>query len=965
MFAAKVPGNILSSRRNLLMPVKPPSPTPRKIGEYLSLKKHNIQETLDLQKTLESLDTIKLFGEILIENGKITATELTLALDKQRVDVMKRLPVFRSIPVRGLKALCSVMNDVFIGADKEFISQDSMGDCLYILLTGTARAYWVDEIAGRTELGTVEAGDIIGEIDYFMDGKRSSSARSISSIHLLQVKYRDLKEAFKKIPMLAVNFLEQLQYSNLRVGEILNKSREAERALKSYQSFLNLSELFDLRITIEELLVKNVTMASKIMEAERATLFLVDEAAGQLWSRVAEGSGVREIRIPIDSGIAGWVAQNKTILNIEDAYNDDRFNPDVDKKTGYRTRSILCGPVINLQGELLGVVQIINKKIAQFSEQDEKVFRILSQQIAISLDNFYLSKKVMSNYEKVSVLLDIANVAAQTMDLKLLIPNLVNKISQILNSERASLFLLNRATNELWSRAAQDLEISEIRFPVSVGIAGHVVMTGKGRKINNVYEDPHFNPAFDQQTGFNTHNMVCVPVMNRFAEVVGVTQVMNKRGGNFTDEDQDLLQALSSQISMALENATLFDQVVTMRNYLDNIQQSISNSIVSLDSNYRLVTANRAFYAFFQTPDGALLKGKDFIELLGTENQSLIDAVRGIALSKLSFIEFNMPLVIPNGKQHIVNINAVPLFSETNEYDGTVIVIENITEERRLKSTLTRYMSKALVDKVLSDQGRQTLGGTRNKVTVLFSDIRGFTAMTEKLTAVQTVDFINECFSLLADILFKYDAVLDKYIGDAIMAVFGVPYERDDDAVRAVRSALDMHTMLEKFNTLRSEQGKDPVRIGIGISTGEVLSGNIGSEQRMDYTVIGDDVNISAYLEKKNKYFGTKILISEATKREISGHFTTRLLDEVIFKGKIKPVRIYEVLGEKSYCLADHEELFNQGFALYRKQKFRLARDLFGTRIDQDQICRVFWDRCSILLKNPPPPDWNGVWVED
>jgi adenylate cyclase len=946
------------------MPSKPPSTNRRKIGGYLSLKKESIEQVLELQNALRESDIAKLSGEILVETEKVSADELRSALDRQKIDIMKRLPVFASIPIRALRILSPMMEHVFIREDVECVSQDGSGDHLYIVLDGTARAYWLDDIAGRMDLGLLGPGDIIGEIDYFFDGKRSASVRSITRVHVLQIKYSDLKQAFKKIPILAVNFLEHLQKSNLHVGEILNKSREAERALKSYQSFLNLSELFDLRITIEELLVKNVTMASKIMEADRASLFLVDKAAGQLWSRVAEGSETREIRIPIDKGIAGWVAQNKTILNIEDAYSDERFNPEVDKKTGYHTRSILCGPVINLEGELLGVVQIINKKIAQFSEQDEKVFRILSQQIAISLDNFYLSKKVMSNYEKVSVLLDIANVAAQTMDLKLLIPNLVNKISQILNSERASLFLLNKATHELWSKAAQDLEISEIRFPVSMGIAGDVVTTGKGRKINNVYADPHFNPAFDQQTGFSTRNMLCVPVLNRFAEIVGVTQVMNKRGGDFTDDDQELLQALSSQISMALENATLFDQVVTMRNYLENIQQSISNSIVSLDSHFRLVTANRAFYALFEAAEGTL-KNTDFFDLLGTGNNSFADAIRGIAESKLAFIEFNMPLTIPGGKQHIVNVNGVPLFNETNEYDGTVLVIENITEERRLKSTLTRYMPKAVVDKVLNDQDRQKLGGTRNKVTVLFSDIRGFTALTEKLTAVQTVDFINECFSLLSEILFKYDAVLDKYIGDAIMAVFGVPYERDDDAVRAVKSALDMHAVLDTFNNWRMAQGKEQVRIGIGISTGEVLSGNIGSEQRMDYTVIGDDVNISAYLEKRNKQYGTKVLISESTKEAIGDVFTVRLLDEVIFKGKMKPVKIYEVLGEKNYRLAEHEQIFDRGFDLYRKHDFLTARDIFGTQLDRDQVCRVFWERCNILLKNPPSSDWNGVWKED
>ena len=944
------------------MAMKPPSPNGRKLGEYLSLEKERIEEALALQKALEDRKTVKLFGEILVDAGCVTAQELEQALDRQKLDIMHLLPVFTGIPARDLRILSSMMEDVFVNEDEEFISQDSSGEYLYIVLTGTARAYWVDEAAGRTDLGMVGPGHIIGGIDYCLEEKRLSSVRSVTRMHLLQVRYGDLKGAFKKVPMLAVNFLEEMRSTNVRVEEILNKSHEADRALKSYQSFLNLSELFDLRITIEELLVRNVRMASRIMEAERASLFLVDQAAGQLWSRVAEGSEMREIRIPIDTGIVGWVAQNKTILNIEDAYSDDRFNPEVDKRTGYHTHSILCGPVINLEGELLGVVEIINKKAAQFSEQDEKVFRILSQQIAISLDNFYLSKEVIANYEKVSMLLDIANVAAQTMDLKLLIPKLVNKISQILNSERASVFLLDKERNELWSKAAQDLEISEIRFPVSMGIAGDVVMTGKGRKINNVYEDPHFNPVFDQQTGFSTRNMLCVPVLNRFAKIVGVTQVMNKRGGDFNDDDQELLQALSSQISMALENAALFDQVITMRNYLDNVQQSISNSIVSLDPHFRLVTANRAFYSLFQVPEGTL-KEKDFIELLGAGNESFADAIRGIASSKLSFVEFNMPLAVPGGKQRIVNVNGVPLFNDRNEYDGTVIVIENITEERLLRGTLTRYMSKEVVDKVLNDQDK--LGGTRSKVTVLFSDIRGFTALTEKWTAAQTVDFINECFSLLSDILFKYDAVLDKYIGDAIMAVFGVPYERDDDAVRAVQSALDMHAMLNTFSSRRLAEGKEPVRIGTGISTGEVLSGNIGSEQRMDYTVIGNDVNISAYLVKKNKQYDTKILISESTKEEIGDSFTTRLLDEVTFKGRVQSVKIYEVLGEKNYCLAEHEDVFDRGFALYRSQDFLKARDIFATQLDKDQVCRVYWERCNIFLKNPPPSDWNGVWKED
>ena len=133
----------------------------------------------------------------------------------------------------------------------------------------------------------------------------------------------------------------------------------------------------------------------------------------------------------------------------------------------------------------------------------------------------------------------------------------------------------------------------------------------------------------------------------------------------------------------------------------------------------------------------------------------------------------------------------------------------------------------------------------------------------------------------------------------------------------------------------------------------------------MDFTVIGDDVNVSFYLEKQNKIFGTKILISESTKIETSGFFTTRLLDQVVFKGKTKPVRIYEVLGDKSCCLTEYQENFNHGFDLYQKRCFSEARKLFSELSEKDPPSRVFLNRCLHFLKNPPPPNWNGVWVDD
>jgi adenylate cyclase len=166
------------------------------------------------------------------------------------------------------------------------------------------------------------------------------------------------------------------------------------------------------------------------------------------------------------------------------------------------------------------------------------------------------------------------------------------------------------------------------------------------------------------------------------------------------------------------------------------------------------------------------------------------------------------------------------------------------------------------------------------------------------------------------------------------------------------------------MNRKRQAAGKEALMIGIGISTGEVISGNIGSRKRMDFTVIGDDVNISQHLEKINRLYGTEILISESTLQKTKDMFVVRFLDEVLFKNRKKPVRIYEVLGEAGYQLSLSEEKFCEALTLYHKQNFAKAKKLFAQGAKEDRPCQVFLSRCSHYLDNPPPENWNGTWVE-
>ena len=285
-----------------------------------------------------------------------------------------------------------------------------------------------------------------------------------------------------------------------------------------------------------------------------------------------------------------------------------------------------------------------------------------------------------------------------------------------------------------------------------------------------------------------------------------------------------------------------------------------------------------------------------------------------------------------------------------------------------MQDTLTRYVTKQVVELILDHPESIILDGEEREATVFFSDIRGFTTISEQMPPKDLVAMLREYFTLMVDAVFQYQGTVDKFIGDALMAIFGAPTPQPDHAERAVRTALEMKRMLAGFNQARLSAGKDPIRIGVGINTGHTVVGNIGSIQRLEYTAIGDAVNLASRLEGINKQYGTEIIISESTFRQLPDNILVRELDDVRVKGKYEPSKIYEVMGIRGEVAAEMDAVqhhFRNGLLQYKGKQWDAAIHEFQqalTVMATDKPSQLYLDRCQTYKQNPPPDDWDGVF---
>jgi adenylate cyclase len=290
-------------------------------------------------------------------------------------------------------------------------------------------------------------------------------------------------------------------------------------------------------------------------------------------------------------------------------------------------------------------------------------------------------------------------------------------------------------------------------------------------------------------------------------------------------------------------------------------------------------------------------------------------------------------------------------------------------ERRRYRSVLDRYVSKNVAQVILDDKRsfEEALSGRKQPVTILFSDIRGFTTMTESTDAGKLVAQLNEYFADMVGIVLKEEGTLQKFIGDAIMAAWGDTHSdgMGVDARRAVNAALQMRPTLVKLNDRwKDNPDRAKLAIGIGVNHGEVIFGNIGSPQRMELTVLGDGVNLAARLESATKQFHMDILIGEEAEKLTQDQFVYRAVDLLTFKGKTKPVEVFGVLSDRSQPPPAWLATYHDAIKLYRGRQFTEAITRFEAVQNEigggDYLCTMYAARCAGYIKQPPPENWDG-----
>ena len=496
------------------------------------------------------------------------------------------------------------------------------------------------------------------------------------------------------------------------------------------------------------------------------------------------------------------------------------------------------------------------------------------------------NEDLTNKFLELETLLDLTNTINSQEDLKSLFFNILTISSSILNSSKGTILIRDPVSNIFNPISVFNMEDENIKKKIFKTNKGFLKELNDEKKTLVIEVDQHPNMSV-----FESEYAIAGPLINK-NKLVGVILLFNKesRSGylNFDDNDKKLLDGISKQSSIAYQNILLLESLIKANQLNENIMSSITTGVIEVNLFGEIEFANKESLRILDIDKSDIL-GNHY-HYIFEQNKSLIKIIEKVESEKKSVFELDFELQSKK-KKVMTNLSCSPVFNDKNDFSGVVLAIDDLSNINRIKSTFKKYVSKNIVDKLLDNEDSLNLGGKESEVTVLFSDIRGFTSMSEKLEPTEIVEVLNRYFKEMIKVLFEFNGTLDKIVGDELMVLYGVPLKNDNDCDDAVSTAIKMFESLEKFNATVVKDGFNPIEIGIGINKGKVVSGNIGSDQQMNYTVIGDTVNLGARLCSSAK--PGELLISNSVKQGLKKNYDFKKQPSIMVKGKAKPIEIW------------------------------------------------------------------------
>ena len=546
------------------------------------------------------------------------------------------------------------------------------------------------------------------------------------------------------------------------------------------------------------------------------------------------------------------------------------------------------------KSKLLGILCIGEKFMSEkFTDIDYKILEIISNHLTEALFNYELLENVEQKKRELNIklleletLFDIGVAISSVLDVNELAEDVLFRAIGVLNASKGMFIRQNDQSPILDILSMFNWGDSKFLLSKKIDVLNKINDGDGGLILTS-------NDKTELQKKLKEDNLLVVPLRAK-ENLLGFMILCDKetRSGveDFNELDLDILTSLSNQAAVAMDNAKLFKEITEAKQFNESILGSIATGVITINVLGEVDSVNKAGENILKMDKDSIIN--NHYMFLFEKDPDVIEIITKTELSKKITTEINIPFLTAS-QETIVNVSAAPRIDINGNAEGLVIAIEDISDVSKVKNTFKRYVSKQVVDNLLEDETKLNLGGEEREVTILFTDIRGFTSMSENMEPEQVVMTLNEYFSEMIDIVFKHNGTLDKIIGDELMVVFGAPLAAEDDTERALNTAVEMQNKIKELNNIRKQRGEDPVLVGAGINKGFVVSGNIGSRDMMDYTVIGDTVNLGSRL--CSAAGPGEIIVSKEVIKNQEDKFLFKELEPILVKGKKNKINIFKV----------------------------------------------------------------------